>query len=192
MNCDKSYKPISLRSILLKAPADQQVSDLLLNKIDLSLLVITKSAPHQVFCPWQVSWERGPCRGLFCQAGPCGTSRAYAEVWFSEQFWISPGPRRDPTTAPGSGDRVPYVIVTGSKGAKVGRCLIFNCVWGRHTNAAKIHCLPLSFSAPERSFWLVRNNKSVDAQYYIEHQLQLPLLRIFGPIMGGSTRCFHL
>ena len=26
--------------------------------------------------------------------------------------------RRDPTTAPGSGDRVPYVIVSGSKGAK--------------------------------------------------------------------------
>ena len=32
----------------------------------------------------------------------------------------------------------------------------------------------------------LRNNLSIDAQYYIEHQLQLPLLRIFGPIMGSS------
>ena len=41
-----------------------------------------------------------------------------------------PKQRRDPTTAPGSGDRVPYVIVTGSKGAKAlyQRNLVFDLI----------------------------------------------------------------
>ena len=70
-----------------------EVSDLLQNKIDLSLLVITKSL------------GRG----------------AHAEDYAAKQAHVELAERmrkRDPTTAPGSGDRVPYVIVSGSKGAK--------------------------------------------------------------------------
>ena len=41
--------------------------------------------------------------------------------------------RRDPTTAPGSGDRVPYVIVSGSKGAKAVQTS--KCIWGPRASA---------------------------------------------------------
>eukprot|EP00913_Durusdinium_trenchii_P019045 g17899.t1 len=123
---------ISLRTILIDKSVpkavefvQKAVSDLLQNKIDLSLLVITKSL---------------------------GRERMR---------------KRDPSTAPGSGDRVPYVIVTGSKGAK-------------------------AYERSEDPLYALENNKSVDAQYYIEHQLQLPLLRIFGPIMGDDKKAQSL
>lgn len=47
----------------------------------------------------------------------------------------------------------------------------------------KIPCI----CATRARYECLRNNKSIDAQYYIDHQLQLPLLRIFGPIMGSSV-----
>ncbi|CAE7637281.1 POLD1 [Symbiodinium sp. CCMP2592] len=51
------------------------------------------------------------------------------------------------------------------------------------------------FEAYERSedpLFALENNKSIDANYYIEHQLQLPLLRIFGPIMGNDDKAQSL
>ncbi|CAK9041258.1 DNA polymerase delta catalytic subunit [Durusdinium trenchii] len=140
---------ISLRTILIDKSVpkavefvQKAVSDLLQNKIDLSLLVITKSL------------GRG----------------AHAEDYAAKQAHVELAERmrkRDPSTAPGSGDRVPYVIVTGSKGAK-------------------------AYERSEDPLYALENNKSVDAQYYIEHQLQLPLLRIFGPIMGDDKKAQSL
>lgn len=140
---------ISLKTILIEKSVpkaiefvQKAVSDLLQNKIDLSLLVITKSL------------------GKGAHAEDYAAKQAHVEL--AERMR-----KRDPTTAPGSGDRVPYVIVSGSKGAK-------------------------AYERSEDPLYALENNKSIDAQYYIEHQLTLPLLRIFGPIMGDEKKAQSL
>ena len=35
--------------------------------------------------------------------------------------------------------------------------------------------------------YALENDLSIDAEYYIEHQLKGPLLRIFAPILGGCN-----
>merc|ERR1712232_210835 len=69
------------------------IGDLLQNKVDLSLLVITKSL------------------GKGANAEDYASKQAHVEL--AEKMR-----KRDPSTAPGSGDRVPYVMITGAKGAK--------------------------------------------------------------------------
>lgn len=139
----------SLRTILIGKSVpnaielvQKAVGDLLQNKIDLSLLVITKSL------------------GKGANAEDYASKQAHVEL--AERMR-----KRDPTTAPGSGDRVPYVIISGSKGAK-------------------------AYERSEDPLYALENNCSIDAQYYIEHQLQLPLLRIFGPIMGDDSKAQSL
>ena len=139
----------SLRTLLIDKSVpkaielvQKAVGDLLQGKIDLSLLVISKSL------------------GRGANAEDYSTKQAHVEL--AERMR-----RRDPTTAPGSGDRVPYVIISGSKGAK-------------------------AYERSEDPLYVLENNCSIDAQYYIEHQLQLPLLRIFGPIMGDDSKARSL
>lgn len=68
------------------------ISNLLMNKVDLSLLVITK--------------------GLTKTAEKYENKSAHSEL--AERMR-----KRDPATAPNVGDRVPYVIIKGAKGARV-------------------------------------------------------------------------
>jgi len=140
---------MSLRTILIDKSVpkaielvQKAVSDLLQNKTDLSLLVITKSL------------------GKGAHAEDYSAKQAHVEL--AERMR-----KRDPTTAPGSGDRVPYVICAGAKNAK-------------------------AYERSEDPLFALENNKSIDANYYIEHQLQLPLLRIFGPIMGNDDKAQSL
>merc|ERR1711982_223616 len=69
--------------------------------------------------------------------------------------------KRDPSSAPGSGDRVPYVITTAAKNVP-------------------------AYARAEDPLFVLENNLSFDAQHYIEHQLQQPLMRIFGPILPNA------
>merc|ERR1719343_1985710 len=135
----------SLRKILIDKSipqameyVQQVISDLLQNKIDLSLLVITKSL------------------GKGANATDYAAKQAHVEL--AERMR-----KRDPSTAPGSGDRVPYVIISGNKGAK-------------------------TYEKSEDPLYALEHNLSIDAKHYIEHQLQQPLLRIFGPIMGDDMK----
>lgn len=66
--------------------------------------------------------------------------------------------KRDPSTAPGLGDRVAYVMVQGTKKSKA-------C-----DNA-------------EDPLYVLENNIPIDAQYYMEHHLEKPIIRLFSPIM---------
>merc|ERR1712048_196617 len=112
------------------------ISDLLQNKVDLSLLVITKSL------------GKG----------------ANAEDYLSKQAHVELAEKmrkRDPSTAPGSGDRVPYVITAAAKNVP-------------------------AYARAEDPLYVLENNISIDAQHYIEHQLQQPLMRIFGPILPNA------
>merc|ERR1719343_1139456 len=135
----------SLRKILIDKSiqeatqyVQQTIGDLLQNKIDLSLLVISKSL------------------GKGANAEDYAAKQAHVELALRMR-------KRDPTTAPGSGDRVPYVIIAGAKGMK-------------------------TYEKSEDPLYALENNLSIDAQHYIDHQLQQPLLRIFGPIMGDDAK----
>jgi len=112
------------------------ISDLLQNKVDLSLLVISKSLGK-------------------------GANR---EDYASKQAHVELAERiraRDPSSAPGSGDRVPYVITTSAKNVP-------------------------AYARSEDPLYVLENNLSIDAQHYIEHQLSQPLIRIFGPMMPNA------
>ena len=67
--------------------------------------------------------------------------------------------KRDPATAPVVGERVAFVIVKGAKGAKANE-------------------------KAEDPIFALENNLPIDAQHYLEHHLEQPLMRIFEPIMG--------
>merc|ERR1719401_2625742 len=114
----------------------QTISDLLQNKVDLSLLVISKSL------------GKGENREDYA------SKQAHVEL--AERMR-----KRDPSSAPGSGDRVPYVITAVSKKTP-------------------------AYERSEDPLYVLENNLSIDAQHYIEHQLQQPLMRIFGPILKDA------
>mmetsp|Transcript_75821 Transcript_75821/g.158059 ORF Transcript_75821/g.158059 Transcript_75821/m.158059 type:complete len:1056 (+) Transcript_75821:103-3270(+) len=135
----------SLRKVLIDKSIDgaisyvqEVISDLLQNKIDLGSLVITKSL------------------GKGANAEDYAAKQAHVEL--AERMRA-----RDPATAPGSGDRVPYVIVKGHKDAKI-------------------------YEKSESPLFALENNLTIDATHYIEHQLMQPLLRIFGPILGDESK----
>ncbi|KAK8958305.1 DNA polymerase delta catalytic subunit [Platanthera guangdongensis] len=110
------------------------VSDLLMNRVDLSLLVITK--------------------GLTKTGDDYAVKAAHVEL--AERMR-----KRDAATAPNVGDRVPYVIVKAAKGAK-------------------------AYERSEDPIYVLENNIPIDSQYYLENQLQKPLLRIFEPILKNA------
>merc|ERR1719197_2180821 len=112
------------------------ISDLLQNKVDLSLLVISKSLGKGA------NREDYACK--------------QAHVELAERMR-----KRDPSSAPGSGDRVPYVITSAAKNVP-------------------------AYQRSEDPLYVLENNLSIDAQHYIEHQLHQPLMRIFGPIMKDA------
>eukprot|EP01006_Ploeotia_vitrea_P018090 TRINITY_DN49354_c0_g1_i1.p1 TRINITY_DN49354_c0_g1~~TRINITY_DN49354_c0_g1_i1.p1 ORF type:complete len:742 (-),score=417.38 TRINITY_DN49354_c0_g1_i1:127-2136(-) len=112
------------------------ISDLLMNKLDLSFLVISKSL-----------------------------SRA-SEDYASKQAHVELAARmhkRDPSTAPKTGDRVPYVIIQGPKGAP-------------------------AYTKAEDPVYVLENSLQIDSTYYLEKQLKLPLMRIFTPILEGRVK----
>ncbi|XP_027905407.1 DNA polymerase delta catalytic subunit [Vigna unguiculata] len=112
------------------------ISDLLRNRMDLSLLVITK--------------------GLTKTGDDYEVKAAHVEL--AERMR-----KRDAATAPNVGDRVPYVIIKGAKGAK-------------------------AYEKSEDPIYVLENNIPIDAQYYLENQISKPILRIFEPILKNASR----
>jgi len=112
------------------------IADLRRGAVDLRLLVISK------------------CLGKKGEADYVAKS---AHVELAEKLR-----KRDPKSAPRAGDRVAFVVLSGSAGAKVYER-------AEDPKYAQVHDLP------------------IDAEYYIEQQLKQPLLRIFEPIVGGDS-----
>ncbi|ESZ94847.1 DNA polymerase delta catalytic subunit [Sclerotinia borealis F-4128] len=108
------------------------ISDLLQNKIDLSKLVITKALAKADYTAKQ------------------------AHVELAERM-----KKRDAGSAPTLGDRVAYVIIKGSAGAK-------------------------NFERSEDPIFVLENNVPIDTKYYLDNQLAKPLGRIFEPILGET------
>uniref|UniRef100_A0A8C5Q3P7 DNA polymerase n=1 Tax=Leptobrachium leishanense TaxID=445787 RepID=A0A8C5Q3P7_9ANUR len=114
--------------------AKDVISDLLCNRIDISQLVITKE--------------------LTRTADEYAGKQAHVEL--AERMR-----KRDPGSAPNLGDRVPYVIISASKGVA-------------------------AYMKSEDPIYVLENNIPIDTRYYLEQQLAKPLLRIFEPILGET------
>lgn len=110
----------------------QVISDLLCNRIDISQLVITKE--------------------LTKTGDEYSAKQAHSEL--AERMR-----KRDAGSAPKLGDRVPYVIIAGTKGMA-------------------------AYQKAEDPIYVLENNVPIDTTYYLENQLTNPLMRIFEPILG--------
>eukprot|EP00742_Colponemidia_sp_Colp-10_P013425 GILJ01015163.1.p1 GENE.GILJ01015163.1~~GILJ01015163.1.p1 ORF type:complete len:651 (-),score=116.14 GILJ01015163.1:49-2001(-) len=111
------------------------ITDLLMNRLDISQLVITKA-----FTKSEDEYEN-----------------QQAHIALVERMR-----QRDPASAPSIGDRVAYVIVKAAKNAK-------------------------AFERSEDPIYVLDNNIPIDAQYYLEHQLTLPILRVFEGILDDPN-----
>jgi DNA polymerase delta subunit 1 len=143
----------SLNKILINQDVDgaikyvkSQISDLLQNKMDISQLVITKSLN----------------KGAEYALGIGGKKEDYkmkqAHVELAARMR-----KRDAGSAPQMGDRVPYVIITGAKGAK-------------------------TFEKGEDPIYVLENNLAIDSKWYLSNQLTKPLQRIFEPIIDDVQK----
>lgn len=70
--------------------------------------------------------------------------------------------KRDPGSAPRLGDRVPYVIV--SKGKNVP-----------------------AYEKAEDPIYVLQHNVPLDTDYYLHHQLENPLIRLFDSVLDGKA-----
>lgn len=123
-----------------------QIADLLQNKMDISQLVITKSLN----------------KGAEYALGLGGKKEDYkmkqAHVELAARM-----KKRDAGSAPQMGDRVPYVIITGAKGAA-------------------------NFEKAEDPIYVLENNLAIDCKWYLSNQLSKPLTRIFEPIIDDVEK----
>lgn len=111
------------------------ISDLLLNRLDISNLVITKA---------------------FSKAED-EYAGAQAHIALVERMR-----QRDPASAPTIGDRVAYVIIKAAKGAK-------------------------AYERSEDPIYVLENNIPLDTQYYLEHQLAPPIMRVFEGVLEDPS-----
>jgi DNA polymerase delta subunit 1 len=123
-----------------------QISDLLQNKMDISRLVITKSLN----------------KGAEYALGIGGKKEDY-KVKQAHVELAARMKRRDPGSAPQMGDRVPYVIIVGAKGAA-------------------------NFEKAEDPIYVLENNIPIDSKWYLTNQLSKPLIRIFEPIINDVEK----
>jgi len=133
----------SLRNLLIHQSVPKAVervrkvvSDLLQGKIDLSLLVLSKSL------------GRGARREDYA------VKTAHVEL--AEKMR-----ERDPATAPGKGDRVPYVFVKGTKHSK-------------------------GYERVEDPSYVLEHGIPIDPNHYITNQLTEPLKRIFDAVLPDA------
>ena len=75
--------------------------------------------------------------------------------------------KRDPANAPRMGDRVSYLVLAGTSKAKV-------------------------YEKAEDPIYALENDLPIDSDYYLEHQLKQPLLRVFELVCGDAQKAESL
>ena len=123
----------------------ETISNLLRDKIDISQLVITK----------ELQRKEDDYKGKQAHAELVKKLKKRA---FSKKFAVN---------IPKIGDRVPYVIVCGSKGSRI-------------------------YEKAEDPIFALENKIPIDYEYYLENQIGKPLIRIFEPILGSQTESLLL
>merc|ERR1712139_76011 len=71
--------------------------------------------------------------------------------------------KRDPANAPRMGDRVSYLVLAGAAKAKV-------------------------YEKVEDPLYALEHELPLDAEYYLEHQLKQPLIRVFEHVCGSDEK----
>lgn len=146
-NCPlvKSVIETCLDKILIERNVDDAIdyvkgiiSDLLCNRLDISQLVISKGLSKSV------------------DSEEYAAKTAHVELAKRMQ-------KRDPGSAPSTGDRVAYVITRGAKGAK-------------------------AYEKAEDPIYVLEHDIPIDTSYYLENQLMPPLTRLFEPILGDAKK----
>ena len=111
----------------------ERIRDLLQNRLDMSMLVISKALSQDV----EAYDNKAP------------------HVELAKRMR-----KRDPATAPATGDRVAYVIIKGTKGAK-------------------------AYEKAEDPIYALEHNLPLDTKHYLD-MLKKPLLRIFDPCLKNA------
>ncbi len=140
---------------------------MLQNKIDISLLIITKSLSKK-------SEEGGGSDDEEASNEPKneqkkatkkkGAKRNNNTTYLAKQAHVELAEKmrkRDPGTAPNIGDRIPYVIIKGEKGSR-------------------------NYENSEDPIYALEHDLEIDIDYYLQNQIKKPLLRIFGPILNNA------
>ena len=138
------------------------VSDLLQNKIDISLLIISKSLSKK--SEEGDSEDEGGAGGD--KKTKSGAGRNKSTTYQAKQAHVELAEKmrkRDPGTAPNIGDRIQYVIVKGEKGTK-------------------------NYENSEDPIYVLEHDLPIDIDYYLENQLKKPLLRIFEYILKNPEK----
>lgn len=112
------------------------ISDLLMGRLDISMLIITKSISKKV--------------------DDYKNRQTHTELALKMI-------KRDPLTAPHLGDRVPYVIIKATQGAKI-------------------------YEKSEDPIYVLENNIPIDTKFYLERQLSKPLKRVFKPLLQDPEK----
>lgn len=127
------------------------ISDLLQNRIDISLLVISKTLSKKADTNEEGGDNNGAAKNNANKKNTYQARQAHVEL--AEKMRL-----REAATAPNIGDRVPYVMIKGNKGSK-------------------------NYENSEDPRHVLENDLPIDIQYYLEHQIKKPLLRIYQPIL---------
>jgi DNA polymerase delta subunit 1 len=117
------------------------VSDLLQNRVDLSLLVVTKALGKKEATKPEQKGDKN-----FYQVKA-------AHIELAKKMRA-----RDPNSAPSIGDRVSMVMIRSTKNA--------NC-----------------YEKSEDPIYSLEHDLPIDYQYYLDHHLKQPLIRLFEPIL---------
>ena len=136
------------------------INDLLQNRIDLSLLVITKGLCKKI--------GGGPDEEVTNEVKEKG-KKADGDTYNANLAHVALAKRmqkRDMGSAPTVGDRVSYVMIKGAKGQK-------------------------AYELAEDPIYVVNYDMPIDFHHYIENQIKLPLIRIFEPIFGSTSKAEH-
>ena len=141
------------------------ISDLLQNKIDISLLIITKTLSRSI--DYEIEGE-----GELEIDNENEKKNSKSKKWSISSRYKSKQPhselaekmrKRDPGTAPNIGDRIQYVIIKGEKGSK-------------------------NYNNSEDPIYALEHDLPIDNDYYLENQLKKPLLRIFEYIIKNPEK----
>ena len=177
------------------------ISDLLMNRLDLSLLVITKASASPVL------HRRPCCRMVLMQGQPnhdgreqCrhgrGVVRAQAltkddTAYKAQQAHVELAKKmrkRDPATAPTIGDRVAYVIIKARPPQRMPASYkALQTAWGLGRHSRCPHAQGAkgmkTYEKAEDPIFALEHNLPIDFQHYLDHHLELPLKRLFEPMM---------
>ena len=129
------------------------------NKIDISLLIISKSLSKRTD---EGSDEEGG--GDKKANNKSITNKNKTSTYQAKQAHVELAEKmrkRDPGTAPNIGDRIQYVIIKGEKGTK-------------------------NYENSEDPIYVLEHDLPIDIDYYLENQLKKPLLRIFENIIQNA------